>query len=94
MLGVSAENRAAAGVNAGDAVVVTIALDTEPRSVTVPEDLAAALSAGRRPVFFEGLSFSQQRWFVESITSAKKAETRARRVAQAVQRLDEGRGQR
>lgn len=95
MLGVSAENRAAAGVAAGDEVDVTLELDSEPRSVTVPDDLTAALAGEpAAKAFFERLSYSQQRWFVESITGAKKAETRERRVMQAVERLREGRGQR
>ncbi len=95
MVGVSAENRTAAGVTAGDELEVTLELDTAPRAVEVPDDLAAALAAApeaRR--FFEGLSYSQQRWFVEGITSAKKPETRASRVTKAVERLREGRGQR
>src|SRR5262245_5008345 len=43
-LPLSQENREAAGVQAGDQVDVTLELDTEPRTVEVPEDLRAALS--------------------------------------------------
>src|SRR5688500_9643876 len=43
MVGVSAEVREAAGVKAGDEVDVDIELDTAPREVTLPDDLAAAL---------------------------------------------------
>src|SRR5687768_14608257 len=45
MLPLSQEHRAAAGVEAGDEVEVTLELDTEPRTVEVPDDLAAALAA-------------------------------------------------
>ena len=45
MVGVSAEHRAGAGVAGGDEVDVNIELDTEPRTVTVPDELAAALDA-------------------------------------------------
>ena len=45
MLPLSAAHRAAAGVKAGDAVEVTIELDTAPRTVEAPADLAAALAA-------------------------------------------------
>lgn len=45
MLPVSAEVRAHAGVAAGDEVEVALRLDTEPRTVAVPPDLAAALDA-------------------------------------------------
>ncbi|HVF95484.1 MAG TPA: DUF1905 domain-containing protein, partial [Sphingomonas sp.] len=37
-------NRAAAGVSAGDTVEVTLTLDSAPREVAVPADLAAALA--------------------------------------------------
>ncbi|MGP4027608.1 YdeI/OmpD-associated family protein [Actinomadura sp. 3N407] len=92
MLPVSAENREAAGVRAGDTIDVEVEADTEPREVTVPGDLAEALAgdeAARR--FFDGLSYSKKRWFVESVTGAKKPETRLRRVEQAVAKLREGR---
>jgi uncharacterized protein YdeI (YjbR/CyaY-like superfamily) len=63
--------------------------------VTVPADFARALAATpAAQAFFGGLSYSQQRWFVEGIESAKKPETRARRVDAAIERLGQGRGQR
>jgi hypothetical protein len=43
MVGVSADNRVLASVAAGDTVEVALALDTAPREVTVPSDLAKAL---------------------------------------------------
>jgi hypothetical protein len=95
MLGVSAENRQAAGVAAGDEIDVGLELDTAPREVSVPDDFAAALAAEPDAEdFFKGLSYSQQRWFVLGIEDAKTAETRQRRIAAAVARLREGRGQR
>ena len=95
MVGVNADNRAAAGVAGGDEVDVDIELDTAPREVTVPADFAAALDddvAARK--FFDGLSYTQKRWFVTGIEDAKKAETRQRRITKAVGMLREGRGQR
>lgn len=95
MLGVSADVREKAGVAGGDVVDVDLELDTEERVVTVPSDLAKALRSeptARR--FFEGLPYSQQRWFVAGIQGAKKPETRKRRVEAAVARLREGRGAR
>ncbi|HVF75272.1 MAG TPA: YdeI/OmpD-associated family protein [Acidimicrobiales bacterium] len=95
LLGVSAEVRAKAGVAAGHEVDVSLELDTDVREVAVPDDFAAALAAEpTAQAFFAGLSYSQQRWFVEGIESAKKPETRQRRIEQAVARLAEGRGQR
>lgn len=92
MLPLSAENREGAGVAAGDEVVVELELDTEPREVEVPADLAEALNGDPQArEFFEGLSFSQKQWYVLPIADAKKAETRERRVAKALTMLREGR---
>jgi hypothetical protein len=92
MVGVSAENRAGAGVAGGDEVDVDIELDTAPREVTVPEDFAAALDAepaARRT--FDGLSYSNKSWHVLQVTGAKTEETRQRRVAKSIDALREGR---
>ena len=45
IVGISAANRAAAGIAPGDEVEVTLELDTEPRVVAEPPDPAAALDA-------------------------------------------------
>jgi hypothetical protein len=95
MFGVSADVRAGAGVSGGDEVDVDIVLDTAPRVVAVPADLAAALDAdpeARR--FFDGLAYSHQSAYVQWIESAKKDETRQRRVPEAVAMLRGGRRQR
>jgi hypothetical protein len=92
MIGVSAENRAAAGVAGGDEVDVELELDTAPREVTVPADLAAALDAdaeARRT--FDALSYSNRQWHVLSVEGAKTDETRQRRIARSVSALHEGR---
>lgn len=91
MIGLSAENRAVAGVAGGDEIDVDVELDTAPREVTVPPDLAEALAAdiGAR-AFFESLSYSKQRWFVLSVEGAKKPETRTRRVDDALTKLRAG----
>jgi hypothetical protein len=90
-LPVSGEVRKKAGIAAGDELDVEVVLDTEPREVTVPADLATAFA--NEPVarkFFEGLTYSQKSWFVLGIEGAKKAETRARRVTEAIELLREG----
>ena len=95
MFGVSADVRKHAGVAGGDQVDVDIELDTDPREVTVPADFQAAL--GRDPdasLFFEGLSYSHKSAYVLWIESAKKAETRERRIPDAIKMLKEGRNQR
>ena len=92
MVGVSAEVRAGAGVKGGDTIDVDIELDTAPREVTVPADLAAALDAepdARRT--FEGLSYSDKSWHVLQVEGAKTDETRQRRLARSIELLREGR---
>jgi hypothetical protein len=92
MVGVSAEHRAGAGVAGGDEVDVDIDLDTAPREVTVPPDLAAALDTepeARRT--FDGLSYSNQSWHVLQVEGAKTDETRQRRIARSVDLLKQGR---
>jgi len=92
MLPVSAENRESAGIVAGDDIDVDIELDTEPREVTVPADFAAALKRETKAKkFFDGLSYSKQRWHVLSIEGAKSPETRQRRIEKSIGMLREGR---
>ncbi|GAA2209726.1 hypothetical protein GCM10009850_051850 [Nonomuraea monospora] len=76
---------------AGDEVEVEVTLDTAPREVTVPDDLAAALDAApEAKKFFESLSCSRKRWHVLNVEGAKKPETRQRRVADTVAELADG----
>ena len=78
-------NREAAGLEGNETITVKIALDEAKREVKVPADLARVLKqkAGARQRW-DALSFTARREFVEAITGAKQAETRARRVAKAL----------
>jgi Bacteriocin-protection, YdeI or OmpD-Associated/Domain of unknown function (DUF1905) len=92
MVGLSAENRAAAGVEGGDEVDVDVELDTAPRTVAVPPELEAALSRepdARR--FFDSLSYSQQHWHTSQVEGTSNPETKARRVEKSIAMLREGR---
>jgi hypothetical protein len=92
MMPVSAENREKAGVVAGDTLDIELELDTAPREVDVPPDLATALDGNAKAKrFFEGPTGSQKQWFVTQVASAKKAETRQRRILDAIGMLREGR---
>lgn len=91
MIGVSAANRELTGASAGDTVEVDLELDTQPRVVDVPEDLAAAMETEpEAKAFYESLNYSSQRRCVEPISDAKTAETRARRIAKVVTDLKAG----
>ncbi len=90
MLPVSAEQRKNTGVAAGDEFDLNIVLDTEPRVVEVPADLAAALDqdAAAKEAFGR-LAYSHQLRHVLAIEGAKAVDTRRRRVQQAIQMLGE-----
>lgn len=92
MIGVSAENRGPAGVSGGEEVDVDLELDTAPREVIVPPDLAAALDAEPAArATFEALSYSNKGWHVLQATGTTNPETRARRIAKSIAALREGR---
>ena len=91
LIPLSAENRTAAGVAAGDLVDVGIEPDTAPREVDVPADLAEVLArddAARAT--FDGLSFTHRKEWVRWVEEAKKPETRATRLAKTVESLRAG----
>lgn len=91
LLPVSAQIRAGAGVAAGDEVDVDLEVDTEPRTVSVPADLAVALDtdpAVRRA--FDALSYSQQLRYVQPVEDAKAAATRQRRIDKVLSDLRAG----
>lgn len=91
MLGVSAEHREGAGVKAGDELDVELELDTAPREVAVPPDLAEALEGNPEArSYFEGLSYSNKRRHVLAIEGAKTTETRQRRIDKAVALFADG----
>jgi len=81
MIPLSAENRNAAGVEAGYEVDVTLELDAEPRTVEVPDDLKMALD-GKPGAFesFEALAFTRKKEMVRNVNDAKTKETRDKRI--------------
>ncbi len=91
LVSLSSDNRAAAGIAAGDEVEVTLTRETGPRTTEVPDDLRAAIEADPQASgFFAGLPPSHQKAYVTWITEAKKEETRRSRIDSAVAMLREG----
>ncbi len=83
-LPVRREFREAAALEAGHEAEITLELDTDPRTITVPPDLAGALAeAGLEPAF-ASLSFTRRKEIVESVTGAKRAETRRSRIEKVI----------
>jgi uncharacterized protein YdeI (YjbR/CyaY-like superfamily) len=73
----------AAGAVKGKRISVVIELDREERTVELPADLVKAMTKAERDAFAT-YSFTHRREYVEAIASAKRSETRAKRIALAV----------
>ena len=85
---VAAAIREASGASAGDMLTVTMELDTEPRTVEVPDVLARELAKDKKAAAaYEKLSYSSKKEMARSITEAKADSTRARRLATAMESL-------
>ena len=91
-VGVSQAHREASGLRPGEEVEVTLDLDSAPREIEVPPELAAALEADpEAKAFFDGLSYRNQSVFTLNVAGTKNPETKARRVDQAIAKMREGR---
>ena len=91
MIGVSAENRAAAKVKGGDEVDIDLELDSAPREVVVPPELRAALDADpAAKATFDKLSYSNKSFHALQVTGTTNPETRARRIEKSIAVLREG----
>jgi hypothetical protein len=87
-LGVLKSIQEAAGVGQGDTISVELALDTAPRTVELPKDLARAIAGDKKATAaWEALSFTTKKEMALSIEGAKRPETRERRLAQALESL-------
>jgi hypothetical protein len=85
----SSDKRAETGIRGGDAITVDVTLDTAPRTVEVPQDLADALDTAGLRGAFDALAPSHRKAHVTSVESAKAADTRTRRIAAVLQKLAE-----
>ena len=90
MLGIPKAFREAAGIEAGDNIVVTLEKDEAERTVTVPADLAAALKKekGLRAAW-DKLSYTLRKENVRALEEARQPETRARRLEKTLALLRE-----
>ncbi len=90
-LGVLKSIQHAAGVGLGDRITVELGLDTTPRSVEPPSDLAKVLANDKKAAAaWAKLSFTNKKEMAVSLEGAKKAETRERRLKAAVEKLIAG----
>jgi hypothetical protein len=84
LLPLNKEHRAAAGIVDGEKLEITLELDTAPREVEIPKDLAAALKKAGLTKDFAALAYTHRKEHVRSVEEAKAPETRLRRIEKAV----------
>lgn len=90
-LGVLKAIQQAQGLSRGDTITVEIELDTAPRVIEPPADLAKALARDKRAAAaWDRLSYTNKREIALGLEEAKKPETRERRLAAALERLSGG----
>lgn len=95
ILGVRKEIREKTGKSIGDEIEVVIEEDTEPREVTVPPDFKQALAGHpEAEAFFQQLSYTHQKEYVQWIEEARRDETRQRRIEQTIELLQQGKKER
>jgi len=91
ILGITQAIRKAIGKNPGDMVHIILKQDIEPRVVKIPDDFIELLDGNREAkAFFETLSYTNKNEYNVWITSAKKAETREKRLKQSIEMLAKG----
>ena len=87
-LGVLKSIQEAAGVGFGDSITIELELDTAPRTVAMPIDLANATAHDLEAMAaWEALSFTNKKEMARSLDGAKRPETRERRLAAALESL-------
>lgn len=87
-LGVLKSIQQAAGVGQGDTITVELELDTSPRTVELPPDLAIAIAHDNKATAaWDALSYTNKKEMARSLEEAKRPETRERRLAQALRKL-------
>lgn len=91
IIGLRKDVRAAIGKQVGDVIKVTIEKDEEDRVVEMPEELIKLLSKNKAAkTFYDTLSFTNRKEYAVWISSAKKEETKEKRLADTLTKLLSG----
>jgi hypothetical protein len=87
---INGEMRKKANVYVGDKVHLNLMLDSEPRNVTVPKELAEALQKNERArAIFQGLRPSRRNEILAYLNYLKKPESLRRNVKKVIKLLEE-----
>lgn len=88
IIGITKEIRKNIEKEPGDIIEVTIEKDEEDRVVEIPTDFKERIELDNNiKEFWNTLSFSMQKKYVTWITSAKKEDTRNKRIDTAIEKL-------
>jgi hypothetical protein len=91
IIGLRKDIRQTIGKQVGDKVKVEIEQDFDERVVEIPADLKKELAKSKKAQeFFDSLSFTNRKEYAFWISSAKKEETRAKRLSEVVPKLLKG----
>ncbi|MBA4509498.1 YdeI/OmpD-associated family protein [Clostridium sporogenes] len=89
IIGVTKDIRNKIDKTYGDIIKVELQKDEEERIIIVPEEFKVKLSNNKvANDFYESLSYSQRRKYIQWLTSAKKEETKVKRMEEAIVRLE------
>ena len=66
--------------------------ETKDKTIIVPDDVAKAFKKAKVLAYFDSLAFSHRKEYIQWIKSAKKEETRTKRVLQAIEKLMDKQG--
>jgi hypothetical protein len=95
ILGIRKDIREKLGKTVGQEIEIAIKEDIEARVVAVPPDLSEALkNVPEAEMFFQQLSYSHQKEYVQWIEEAKRDLTRQSRIEKTLQLLKEGKKER
>ena len=87
-LGLTQEIRSKLGKSFGDTIEVELERDLEVREVIIPEDVQALLNENPdEKAYFEKLSYTHRKEYINWITSAKKEKTRTNRLVSFIEKL-------
>ena len=79
------------GKTFGDEIKVIVELDEAPRVIEIPKDLLKEFKKEKEArSFFDQLSYTHRKEYVQWIVESKKEETRQRRVAKTIEMLKAG----
>ena len=90
-MGLKKELREKMKVSYGDKITVEMQEDLEERTIEIPGELKSAVNKNKSAKsFFESLSFTNRKEYVNWIVSSKRKETRLERLNKTIDKLNKG----